>query len=170
MCTAAPLLFVTSLASSHALQVQVNAAGIEGGSAIKVGDLALNMAEGDDARLQLCYEPERIMEQRLGEIEPRSSGAASRASLAAASRATPRLVPPAPAHSPPTPSPPLPPPDEGETGEVQYLVKWKHCPPESNTWEYAPPRSHPPLPHTVPEPTLPLALPAGEQHVGVRAA
>ncbi|EOD24760.1 hypothetical protein EMIHUDRAFT_457715, partial [Emiliania huxleyi CCMP1516] len=75
---------------SHRKKVQVNAAGIEGGSAIKVGDLALNMAEGDDARLQLCYEPERIMEQRLG-----------------------------------------------ETGEVQYLIKWKHCPPESNTWEYA---------------------------------
>jgi len=31
----------------------------------QVGDLALNMADGDDARLQLCYEPERIVDARL---------------------------------------------------------------------------------------------------------
>jgi hypothetical protein len=44
-----------------------NRAGIEGGSAIKVGDLALNMADGDDARLQLCLEVDRIVDARVGE-------------------------------------------------------------------------------------------------------
>lgn len=44
-----------------------NHAGIEGGTAIKVGDLALNMADGDDARLQLCLEVDRIVDARVGD-------------------------------------------------------------------------------------------------------
>jgi hypothetical protein len=44
-----------------------NRAGIEGGTAIKVGDLALNMADGDDARLLLCLEVDRIVDSRIGD-------------------------------------------------------------------------------------------------------
>jgi len=44
-----------------------NQAGIVGGaSAVQVGDMAVNIAEGDDARLQLRYEVERVLDQREG--------------------------------------------------------------------------------------------------------
>lgn len=41
-----------------------NTAGIVGGSAMQVGDMSLNMAEGDDARLQLRFEVEKVLDER----------------------------------------------------------------------------------------------------------
>ena len=41
-----------------------NQAGIVGGSALQVGDLSLNIADGDDARLQMRYEVDRILDSR----------------------------------------------------------------------------------------------------------
>mmetsp|Transcript_27335 Transcript_27335/g.83096 ORF Transcript_27335/g.83096 Transcript_27335/m.83096 type:complete len:1063 (-) Transcript_27335:1086-4274(-) len=55
-----------SSAKSHRKAPAGNCAGIEGGSAIKVGDLALNMDDGEDARLQLCMEVDRVLEAKVG--------------------------------------------------------------------------------------------------------
>ena len=41
-----------------------NTAGIVGGEALQVGDMSLNMADGDDARLQLRFEIDRVLDER----------------------------------------------------------------------------------------------------------
>ena len=41
-----------------------NQTGIVGGSALQVGDLSLNIADGDDARLQMRYEVDRVLDSR----------------------------------------------------------------------------------------------------------
>lgn len=41
-----------------------NTAGIVGSEALQVGDMSLEMADGDDARLQLRFEIERVLDQR----------------------------------------------------------------------------------------------------------
>ena len=41
-----------------------NTAGIVSGAALQVGDMSLNMADGDDARLQLRFEVERVVDER----------------------------------------------------------------------------------------------------------
>lgn len=51
--------------SHHKKLPPPNAAGIASGScAMQVGDMSLNIAEGDEARLQLRYEVERVLDTR----------------------------------------------------------------------------------------------------------
>ena len=47
-----------------AAAISHHAAAIVGGDAMQVGDMSLNIAEGDDARLQLRWEVERVLEAR----------------------------------------------------------------------------------------------------------
>lgn len=44
-------------------KARANQAGIMGGAALQVGDMSLNIADGDDARLQLRYEVELVLEE-----------------------------------------------------------------------------------------------------------